>query len=94
MPGFRHTLIGVGALCDTNCAVTFTRKTVIVRKNQGTAVLTGWREATGLRVWIISLRPGESKLPIMPNDAKQSTLVAYSAYDLTGLGTLPLHVSI
>ena len=31
MPGFKHTLIGVGPLCDTDCTVTFTRAAVIVR---------------------------------------------------------------
>ena len=25
MPGFRHTLIGVGPLCDADCTFTFTR---------------------------------------------------------------------
>ena len=28
--GFRHTLIGVGPLCDADCTVTFTREAVIV----------------------------------------------------------------
>ena len=81
MPGFRHTLIGVGDLCDADCAVTFTHEAVIVRKNHGTAVITGWCEATGLRIWLIDLQPGESKLPSMPNDSKQSKLAAYIAYD-------------
>ena len=31
MPGFLHTLIGVGPLCDADFTVTFTRKAVIVR---------------------------------------------------------------
>ena len=47
MPGFCQTLIGVGALCDADCAVTFTRETVIVFNKKGSAVLTGWRESTG-----------------------------------------------
>ena len=42
MSGFRHTLIGVALLCDANCTVTFTRKSVIVRDKQGTEVITGW----------------------------------------------------
>ena len=45
MPGFRHTLIGVGPLCDADCTVTFTSEAVIVRDIQGMTVLTGWREA-------------------------------------------------
>ena len=59
MSGFRHTLIGVGPLCDANCTVTFTRKKVILRDKQGTAVLTGWRKATRPRLWRIALQPGE-----------------------------------
>ena len=45
MPGFRHTLIGVGPLCDADCTVAFTSEAVIVRDIQGMTVLTGWREA-------------------------------------------------
>ena len=30
MPGFRHTVIGVGALFDANCTVTFTFKAIII----------------------------------------------------------------
>ena len=50
MPGFLHTLIGVGPLCDAYCTVTFARDAVIVRNKQGTAVLTGLCEATGTRL--------------------------------------------
>ena len=82
MPDFRHTLVSVGPLCDADCTVTFTREAVIVQDKQGTSVLTGWSEATGFRLWIISLKPGESNLPSMPNDANLATLAAYSAYDL------------
>ena len=88
MPGFRHTLIGVGPLCDADCAVTFTREAFIVRDKQGTAVLTGWCEATGPRLWRISPIAGESNLPSIPNDAKQATLAAYSAYDLPSIADL------
>ena len=82
MPGFRHTLIWVGPLCDADCTVTFTREDVIVRDKKGTPVLTGWREDTGSRLWRISLQPGESNPTSMPNDTNLATLVAYSAYDL------------
>ena len=82
MPGFRHTLIGVGPLCDADCAVTFTRESVIICEKQGTAVLTGWREATGPRLWSIFLQPGESDLTSIPNYTKQASLAAYSAIDL------------
>ena len=88
MPGFRHTLIGVVPLCDADCTVTFTCEAVIVRYQQGTPVLTGWREASGPRLWIIDLQPGEANLPSMPHDANLSTLLAYSAYDLPSVADL------
>ena len=91
MPGFRHTLIGVGTLCDADCAVTFTSKAVIVRDKQGTAVLTGWSESTGPRLWRIYLQPGESDLPSIPNNTKQATLAAYSAYELPSVVALVRH---
>ena len=88
MPGFYHTLIGVGPLCDADCAVTFTRKAVIVQDKQGTLLLTGWSDATWPRIWRIALLPGDSNLPIMTNKSKQATLAAYSAYDLTRVATV------
>ena len=82
MPGFCNTLIEVGTLCNSNCAVTFTRKAGVVRNKQGTSILTGWFDSTGPRLWRISLQPGKSNLPSIPNDAKQATLAEYSAYNL------------
>ena len=72
MPGFRHTLIGLSPLCNAKCTVTFTYEAVIVRENHGTAVLTGWREATGTRLWQIYLMLGEGNFPSMLNNAKQA----------------------
>ena len=83
MTGFRHTLIGVGPICDTDCTVTFTGEAVIVQNQQGTPVLTGWHDASGSRLWRIALQPGDSNLPSVPNDANLTTLAAYGAYELT-----------
>ena len=58
MPCLYHTLIGVGSLCDADCAVTSMRESAIIHDKQGTAMLTGWREATGPSLWRISLQPG------------------------------------
>ena len=82
MPGFRHTLIGVGPLFDADCTVTFTRGAVIIRDTLGMPVLTGWREASEPQLWRIALQPGEANLPRMPHTANLATLAAYSAYDL------------
>ena len=59
MPGFHHTLIGVGPLCDADCTFTLTREAVIVRDMRSTPVLTGWHENSGPRLWRIALQPGE-----------------------------------
>ena len=91
IPGFRHTLIGMGTLCDADCSVTFTREAVILLDKQGTAIFAGCHEATGSKLWRISLQPGESNLPNMTNDDKQSTLAAYSAYDLPSVADLIIY---
>ena len=41
MPGFRHTLIGVGPLCGADCTVTLTSAADVVRYMHGNPVLTG-----------------------------------------------------
>ena len=82
MPGFKHTLIGVGPLCDADCTVTFTSTAVVVRDMHGNLVLTGWREKSGPRLWRIAPQFGKTTLPSMPYDAKKTTLKAYSAYNL------------
>ena len=82
MPGFHHTLIGVGPLCDADCTVTFTHEAVFVQDQQGTPVITGWREASGPQLWRIPLQPGESNIPSMSHDANLTILLEYSAYDL------------
>ena len=88
MPGFRHTLIGVGPLCDAYFTVTFTRAAVIVRDARSTPVLAGWRENSGPCLYRIALQPGEENLPSMPNTANMATLEAYSAYDLPSVEAL------
>ena len=88
MPGFRHTLICVGPICDADCTFTFTSKAVIVQDQKGTPVLTGWCEASGSRLWRIALQPGYSNLPSIPHDANLDTLAAFSAYDLPSVAAV------
>ena len=78
----------MGPLCDADFTVTFTRESVIVQDQQGTPVLTEWREASGPRIWRISLQPGEENLPRIPHNATLATLEAYSAYDLASIAAL------
>ena len=88
MPGFKHTLIGVGLICGADCKVTFTSAAAVVRYLYVNPVLTGWQEQSGPRLWIISLQPGETTLPSMPYDANKTTLKAYSAYNLSSVRSL------
>ena len=88
MPGFRHTLIGLGPLCDADCTVTFTRAALIVRDARGMPVLAGWRKNSGPRLWRIALQPDEANLPRMPNTSHRTTLEAYSAYNLPSIEAL------
>ena len=88
MPGFCHTLIGVGPLCDSDCIVTFTCTAVIVRDPRGIPVLTGWSENSGPRLWRIALQPDKENLPKMPNTAHRTTLEAHSAYNLPSVEAL------
>ena len=88
MPGFRHTLIGVGPLCDADFTVAFTRTAVIVRNARGIPVLTGWRNHSGPRLWRIALQPGEANLPKMPHTAHRTTLEEYIVYDLPSIEAL------
>ena len=88
MPGFRHTLIGVGPLCDADCTVIFTPAAVVVRDSRGIPVLTGWHENSVPPLWRIALQPDKEHLPKMPNTAHRTTLEAYSAYDLPSVEAL------
>ena len=74
MPGFCHTLLGFSPLYDADCTVTFTRVTVIVIDARRTPVITGWRDNSEPRLWIIALQPSEENLPRMPNTANRTTL--------------------
>ena len=88
MPGFCHTLICVGPLCDADCTVTFTHAAVIESYARGIPVLTGWRENSGPCLWRITLQPDEENLPKIPNTAHRTTLEAYSAYELHSVEAL------
>ena len=82
MLGFRHTLIGVGPICDADCTVTFKSAAVVVPDLHGNLLLTGWRKKSGPRLWIIALQPDETTLPSMSYDANKTKLKAYSAFDI------------
>jgi hypothetical protein len=51
MPAFPHTLIGLGPFADLNCKIVFTKTAVTVYHPDGHPLLSGWRDATGPRLW-------------------------------------------
>ena len=88
MPYFHHTLIGLRHICDANCKVIFTKNNVIIYDQSKSLILTGWQEKNGARLWRIALTPTPEEIHIMPGNADQTNLKAYSAYDLPRLEAL------
>ena len=84
IPGFQENLIGIGPICDADYSVTFTKDAVVIYSPKEHTVLTGWGEAEGPRLWRMSLLPNADPVPDIDTapDAQQSTLEAFSAYDL------------
>ena len=70
MPGLKHTLIGVGPLCDADFTVTFTRAEVIVRDARGITLL--YRMARSLQATPLENRPATRRRKPDKN-AKHST---------------------
>ena len=57
MPSFVNNLLSMGVFCDADCSVTFTKHTATVTNKAGIAILTGFRETTGARMWRFNLQP-------------------------------------
>ena len=92
MPAFRHNLLGIGILCDKDCKVLFTKQTVIIYDKNNEPFLTGWRETDRAKISRISFGPDPSDL--LPcsddptNEPEETTLAAFSAYDLPSIEAL------
>ena len=84
MPGFQENLVGIGLICDAGYSVTLPKDAVIVYSPKGHRVLMGWSETEFPRMWRMLLLPDEARAPdiITAPDDQQSTLQAFSAYDL------------
>ena len=87
MPGFQENLMGIGPICDADYKVTFTKDTVSIYNPKGHRVLRVWRYKEGTKIWRISLLP-EDKSTLDNSDAQQSTLKAFSVYDLPSVEAL------
>ena len=89
MPGFQENLVGTGPICDADYSVTFTKEAVSIYSPKGHRVLMGWRETEAPRLWRMSLLPEERNTPdITAPNAQQSTLKAFSAYNLPSVEAL------
>ena len=86
MPSFHHNLLGIGVLCDKDCKVIFTKRSVIIYDKDKKPFLTGCREIDRAKLWRISLKLDLSKFPPCPKDPgatqEGATFEAYSTYDL------------
>ena len=69
MPGFNHTLLGVGPIYDADCTVTFSKEDVVVRDATNRTILNGWREEKAPYLWRITLLPDNADIPEFPQDA-------------------------
>ena len=90
MPLFFNSLIGVGKLCDAGFTVKFTKTVFIISNPNNKPIITGWREKNSPKLWRISLIPSDKSE--MPNNEKQSSLVAFSAYYVPSVRALVLYL--
>ena len=96
MPGFQHSLLGIAPFCDKDCRVEFTKHTVVIYDPDGKPMLSGWREIDDCgnpKLWRVSLLPDEADLPPVATapDLQETTLDAFSAYDLPSVQALVLY---
>ena len=89
MPSFKHTLFGVGPLCNKGCRVLFEAESVtIFNKTDDSILLQGWREPTGAKLWRFSLRPDDNTSHDSPPPASCVTPAACSVTDLPSVAAL------
>ena len=87
MPGFHHNLLGFGVFCDADCKFLFTKTSVTIFDKKREPVIVGWRDNNGPKSWNISLLPNDNDSH-RRNQAEQTTLRVYSAYDIPSVAAL------
>ena len=50
MPSLRHNILEIGIMCDKDCKVLFTRRSVIIFDKSKKPFLTGWSETYGAKI--------------------------------------------
>ena len=86
MPAFRHNLLGTGIMCNKDCKVLFTKRSVIIYDKNKKLFLIWWRETDGAKLTRISLQPDLANVQPCPDDPdniqEEATLGLFSVYDL------------
>ena len=86
MPSFPHNILGIGIMCDKDCKVLFTKRSVIIYDKNKRLFLIWWRETDGAKLTRISLQPDLANVQPCPDDPdniqEEATLGLFSAYDL------------
>ena len=77
IPNFPHTLLSVGKIVDENCRVLFDNHKVSVLNKSNRPILTGWREASGSRLWRIPITENPN-----PQTSPSPTHIATNAYTI------------
>ena len=101
MPEFKHSLMGLGSICDANCTVLFSKAAVTIFDPQGKPLLQGWRDRHGAKLWRFALRPTtapqahsssvateQAYVAMAAPSIEASNLHAFSAYDLPSVEAL------
>ena len=68
IPDFKHTLVGIIPIYDAGFKVTFYDQYVTVFAPNGRAILTGWCEYSGDKLWNFPLTPHENQLSLTQLD--------------------------
>ena len=82
MPKFKHALVGIGTIYDAGCKVAFSAQYVTVFSPNDRSILTGWREASGAKIWRFSLTSHDNQLPPTNLDTQEAMMSAFSNYVL------------
>ena len=86
MPGFSHSLVGIGNLCDIACTITFTKHGVTVYEPPGDTIISGWQEQAGNKLCCFALRPNQQLA--QPGNAHTDIAFAFGAFYLPSVETL------
>ena len=93
IPSFTNTLVGVGPICNAERKVLFAKHDATLFSTGGKPILTGWREKEIPKLWHFYLRPNKELILHQTLEIKNTTLLAYSAYDLPSVEALVQYIN-